>query len=241
MSTIWSYAQQGKQKGAQQIPFTDVPGINTFGIDTTSFANGIPFWDAPVSSLFPADRNFPAWDVVKLAGQVLPGLCALTGGRAKRYDVKKSKGQNFATLTKQGFDPLRFKIVQRIWTPQQLYALGLIMPILEPLFQTTSDPASDAVDVYHPALALRRCSSVVIANITLLAPTPGIKGCWQQEIECLEYKPVKKTQNVTTTATGSAAFARGSPNQPLASFNPPNFSLPSGDVTFTGPFGTLGK
>jgi hypothetical protein len=224
-------------KPQQNVPIDDVPGINTFGIDTTSFANGIPFWDAPADTLFPANAKFPAWDVVKLAGQILPGLCAVTGGRLKRYDVKKSKGQNFATLTKQGFDPMRFKIVERIWTPQQLYALGLIMPLLEPLFQNTADPASDAVDVYHPALALRRCSSVVIANISLLVPTPGIHGCWQHEIECLEYKPVKKKQNVTTTPTGSASFARGSPNEPLASFNPPNVTLPSGDAAYVGPGG----
>jgi hypothetical protein len=203
---------------SQNIPLDQVPGINNYGL--TSVSSPIPFWDPPLTSLDPSNSFLPVWDVVKLSGQQLPGLCAVTGGRPKRFDVKKVKGQNFATLTSNGYDPAHLKIIERIWTPQQWYALQLVMPILEPLFPTAPNAASEAVEIRHPALALRNIHSVCIQNITIIAPTPGTHGCWQQEIECIEYKPVRKTQNVTTTPVGSAQFARSSPNSPMASYSP---------------------
>lgn len=220
---------------SQNIPIDDVPNINTFGLVVV--ASPIPFWDTPLDVIDPSNAALPVWDVVFLAGQQLPGLCAVTGGRPKRFDVKKVKGQNFATLTSQGYDPAHIKIIQRIWTPQQWYALQLVMPILEPLFPTAPNAASEAIDIKFPALALRNIHSVVVQNISILTPTPGIHGCWQQEIDCLEYKPVRKTQNVTTSPTGSAQFARGSPQSPLASFQPPAASMPGADPLFSGPGG----
>lgn len=226
---------------SQNLPFDAVPGINTFGIDTSVGALPVPFWDPVPGTLDPSNARFPPWDVVRLAGQILPGLCAITGGRAKRFDVKRVKGVNFATITHQGADPAQIKIVERIWTPQQLAALQLIMPILEPLNQGTQvqNAATFAVDIYHPALALRRITSVLIQRISILRPTPGVHGEWEQEIELLEYVPTKPKQNVTETVASSATYVRNSSSQPSTTFSPANanVSLPSSSAAFVGPNG----
>jgi len=219
----------------QNIPSDDVPGINTFGLDATGGRNPIPFWDQP-SSLDPSNSNFPEWAVVRLAGQTLPGLCSVSGGRAKRFDIKKSPGKNFATITHQGFDPATIKVTERIWTRQQLYALWLIMPLLQPMFEAAHNAASLAVDVYHPALALQSISAVLISRISLLHPTPGTNGCWEQDIELIEWrKPDNK--NATETPIAAASFVRGSPGNQLASFQPQAAPLASFDPKFMSPTG----
>lgn len=221
----------------QNLPFDNPVAANTLGFDTTQGRNPIPFWGVAPATLDPSNSQFPAWDVVRLAGQVLPGLCGIRGGRAQRIDIKKSKGQNFGTLTSQGYDPAEITITERIWTPQQLSALWVMMPILEPLFAASG--IVQAVDVYHPALALRSITSVIIKKIGVLKPS-SIKEVWEQDIELIEYRPTKKKQNVTSTIIGSTPIALTGVNTQSKISAPAKPSLPGSNKKFVGPNGGIG-
>lgn len=222
LSTNWLRDGQPQQN----LPWDDVPGSPSPTNPPPGFEGpalpgssrpAIPFWDAAPEGPSPTNNNFSPWDVLKLGSYVLPGLCAVTGRRGVRWDVKPSKGINFATITRQGFDLAEIKVVERIWTPQQLAALYSLIPILEDL-NSSPEATIQAVKVEHPALALRNITDVVIKHITLLHPS-SVKGVWEQEIELSEYKP-RGTSNVTETVRGSSAqFARASPGtqvQPAA-------------------------
>lgn len=211
-----------------QLPNDDAPGVNTFGFPVTS-NTPIPFWDSPPTSLDPSNQQLPKWDVLELGNNILPGLCLVTGGRERHYDVKPVKGQNFANITSQGYRNGEFRVKHRVWTPQQFQALALLLPVLEPLFYGAPPPASfDAISCYHPALALRGVSSVLIRKIGLLQPVVGSKGIWEEDIDLLEWrKPSKASQ--TGTVVGSASFVRSSPGtqataQQLAQPTPPSAS-----------------
>lgn len=197
-----AWQKQGQPQ--QNLPYDDSPGINTFGFDTTQNRTPVPFWSLPVASLDPSNAQFSSWAVVKLAGQVLPGLCAVRGKRGQRFDVKRVKGADFATLTKQGYDPADITIVHRIWTPQHLYALWQIMPILEAPTLVKPDGTLDAVDIYHPALALRDVRSVVVKSISFLHPSQVV-DVMEEEFELMEYRPLGK-KNATATANGSSPY-----------------------------------
>lgn len=226
-----SWQAQGQPQ--QNLPLDNPPAANTYGFNTNQGRAPIPFWGVAPTSLDPSNANFPVWDIVLLAGQTLPGLCAVKGGRAQRFDVKKSKGTNFGTLTAQGYDPAEFTITERIWTPQQLNALWTMMPILEPLYGALA--IIQAVDVYHPSLAIRSIASVVIKDITLLHPS-SIRDVWEMDIKCQEYVPPQK-KNVTATVTGTTPIAiTGVQTQSIRS--PQTVTKPpSANASFTGPSG----
>lgn len=217
----------------QNVPLDSVPGLNTSDLDTSQ--SPIPFWDE-LQNLEPTNANIPVWDQVQLAGQVLPGLCSVSGGRSKRFDVKKAKGKNFATLTHQGFDPAMVKVTQRIWTPQQLYAVWLMQPIIQPLSATLPPASSLALDIYHPALVLEGVTSVVVSRTSFFRPVSGLRGVWEREIDFQEWNPEQKT-NVTNTPTSAAAFVRSSPKQQATAATAVLVKLPGDDLAFIAPLG----
>lgn len=192
----------------QNLPNDDTPGLDTNGFSMTETAAGIlrrqiPFWDDPPATLDPSNAQFSPWDVVVLSGQRLPGVCTVTGRRGKRFDVKKSKGSDFANITKQGYELAEIKVVERIWTPQQLHALWLMMPMLEAAAQKTPDGTLRALEVRHPVLDLRDVNAVLIKSIGFLQRS-SVLGVWEQELELIEYKPPKA--GATATAKGTTMY-----------------------------------
>lgn len=223
----------------QNLPFDSTPGLDTNGFlmfETASalVRRSLPFWDDPPLGLDPSNVRFSPWDVVYLGGQALPGLCLLSGKRGKRFDLKASKGSDFARITKQGYEPAEIKITERIWTRQHLHALELIMPMLEAPTKQADDGTLLAMEIRHPALDLRNISSVVIKEIGLLRPG-SVKGVFEQDITCLEYKPPGK-KNATATVAGATYNVQTVTNQ---MFSKPKFR-PTTPMTNTGPNGGRG-
>jgi hypothetical protein len=222
--------------GQQNPPFDNPPDF--FGLDVGS--TPIPFWGDAVGSLDPGNSQFPVWDVVLLNGQTLPGLCAVTGKRAKRYDVKKSKGVDGATLTGQGFDLADIKIVERLWTREHLNALYVLMPVLEAPSSQVPGQVQSALQIYHPALALRSIFHVVIEHVSLLHPS-SVRDVWEQEIQLKEYRPVKAAQNVTETVAGAINTAISDKNGQTQKGGVVRVALPGSNSATTGPNGARGN
>jgi hypothetical protein len=219
-ATPWVKAGQSQQN----LPNDTPPGTRAYSLQTTSDNQIVPFWGDAPQTLDPGNGQLSPWDVVILAGQTLPGICTVTGKRGSRFDIKKSKGLNFATITRQGYDPARIRIVEKIWTPQQLDTLWFLLPLLEAPPATNYQGKLLAVDVYHPALAIRGISRVLIDSIGLLKPT-AVRDVWEHEIDLIEYVTPVPKQNQTATANGSLNVAisdspqnqiRGIPLQPPA-------------------------
>lgn len=223
----------------QNLPLDDVPGLETngflmFGTALAITRRQVPFWEDPPSTLDPSNAQLSPWDVVVLGGQPLPGICSVTGKRGKRFDLKKVKGSDFAKLTKQGYEPAEIRITERIWTRQQLNALELIMPMLEAPTQVTPDGTTPALEIRYPALDLRQINSVVIKEISFLRPG-SMKGVFEMDITCLEWKPQPKT-NATATVDGATYNVKTQTNQ---MFSKGKFRAPQ-PFTNTGPTGGRG-
>jgi hypothetical protein len=233
-----SWRQEGRPQ--QNIPFDNTPGLDTNGFLMFETASAIvrrslPFWDEPLMGIEPGNARLSPWDVVYIAGQALPGISRVTGKRGKRYDLKKVKGTDFAKLTKQGYEPAEIRITEQIWTPQQLHALELIMPMLEAPPLVSKDGTQLALEIRYPTLDLRGLNSVVIKEISLLHPS-SIKGVWEQDITCLEYKPDTGKRDATATVDGSGYNVKTITNQMVSK---PKFR-PTSPMTNTGPNGGRG-
>lgn len=237
LPTEWT--RQGQPQ--QELPNDDPVGINTFGLDEgpgTNFRQAIPFWAELIDTLDPSNQRFGSWDVVRLAGETLPGLCTVTGKIGKRFDVKKSKGSNFATLTHQGFEPGEIKIVERIWTRQQLAALWRIMPILRLSSSSLANGQIQACEVRHPALDLMEVNAAVVRSITYPHLSTSQKGVVELEYELLEYKP-KDRKNETGTANGAIYTTPTRTDESRVVLNP-LVQTPK-PFTNTGPSGARGR
>ncbi len=171
----------------------------------------VPFWDDPPAILEASNNNLNPWDVVKFCGAPLPGICRVSSKTHSRYQIKTVKGQNFSTLTFQGYDPCEVIIENRIWSKVQLNMLAAQLPGLLPKFgpnniKTTNNAAllqSLALAIYHPGLALYGISAVIILDIDVLTQTSQ-PGVFQQKFHCIQYVPVlsKGKANRTATAAG---------------------------------------
>jgi hypothetical protein len=216
----------------QNIPLDNLNGF--------SFAPaGVPFWDELLNTLDPSNAAISPWDQVSFAGQILPGIALVTTKRGNRYDVKKAKGRSFATITVQGFDPAEVKVLVKLWTRQQLNAWASILPVLISPSKTNADGTLNALDIYHPALALMNVGAVVIRSVSALKPSP-VRGIWESDIECLEYKPVK-AKNDTATVKGAINITIAGVSAPSQAQPPPAPVLPSTSPSFTGPGGATAK
>jgi len=188
----------------------------------------VPFWDSELTQgLDPANGNVSPWDTVKLGGWTLPGRASVDSTRGRRIDVKKVKGQHYATLTFNGYDPARITINLSIWTQGQLDMLAAIMPVLEAPPAAYADGTFDALDIVHPSLQLRNITQVLIEEIGSLKAS-SIKGVWDLKIRCLEYKRIPKAP-ASATATGSAYNVKTAISTQGALITPGN------DLNFTGP------
>ena len=158
-----------------------------------------------------------AWDVIQVAQQVSPGLCKLAGfKRAFEWDQKKGKGTTGATATFVGRPLAKGTITIKIWTLDQYNALIAFLPLLK---YDPTKKAVQAVDVYHPALAMIDLLSFVCEGVGMLEHAG--EQLYTCVIELLEYAPPPKASAVSTpsgsatTGTGGSG-ASGTPADPVA-------------------------
>lgn len=236
----WKRAGQPQQ----ELPNDDPVGISPFArfyADVSRDANSrvtVPFWDELIATMDPGNAQIPAWNVVRLAGETLPGICDVTGKVGKRFDVKKAKGSNFATLTHQGSEPAQIKVVERIWTRQQLLALWAIMPILRNTSASLANGKIQACDIRNPQLDLMEIGAVVVSTISVPHLSASQKGVVEIEYDMLEYKP-KDTKDRTGTANGSVYDVGMKTDQSRVSLTP--LTPTKKPFTDAGPNGARGR
>jgi hypothetical protein len=234
-------------------------------------AASIPFWDDQLSgdaafALDPSNFNRSPWDTVSIAGIPLPGLCRVEPGtrRKKRLDKKAAKGRDGATITFQGYECSEIIVKCRIWTQEQLQALGQMMPVLIPPAPGTQIPVtvtetkvteSGGFKVTSTKTSTQNATvqSQAVTGVQIYHPSlallginsvviesvsplfpTSVKGQWEMDIRCAQFIPSAKGNN-TSTATGTQNY--GNNIQTAIQANPESIrpKLPSSDPGFTGP------
>lgn len=141
------------------------------------------------------------YDSILAAGVRSPGVVKLSGhNRPIGWDVKKGTGQSGASMTRKGKEPVEFTatfylvedVVQGINQINDWWAFE------EVLVSTISGPTPKPVDIYHPDLASREITSVVLSELGGFVHDG--KGGQTVTIKLTEYFPPK------------AASAGGSPS-----------------------------
>ena len=126
-----------------------------------------------------------AWDVVDVAGVVLPGLAKVAGpGVEHAIDIKKSPGKNGATITDLGRSLGKFTITLILWSTSQWDEFKKARGMLQPLSRTGQ---LQALKVRHPAINVLGIDSLYFTRVGV--PRPGsIVGSYEVELECLEFR-----------------------------------------------------
>jgi len=189
--------------------------------------------------------NPVAWDTLKVAGEIMPGVARVDPEREYEVDRKRTAGADGATLTGFGHMPAKVKINLRLWSDEQFQRFKNILPTI---FPKPKKGRPVPVDVSHPALSVLGIRSLYFTKISAPRPssTPGV---FEVPLEAVEFLPVS-TANITLTPNQSAAsgdalaginYAGASGKLPLPPINPLDTLLsngllpPSEDSSDTGP------
>ena len=131
-----------------------------------------------------------AWDVVDVAGVVLPGLAKVSGpGVEQAIDVKKSPGKNGATITDLGRSLGRFTITLLLWSASQWDEFKQARGMLQPLSRSGQ---LQALKVRHPAINALGIDSLYFTRVGVPRPGSAI-GTYEIELECLEFRLPQQT------------------------------------------------
>lgn len=141
--------------------------------------------------------NAPAWDVVKVAGKLSPGICRLSGfDRGFGWQVKKGKGAKGSTVTLNEYPPAEGTITFYFWEQDHFEAWREFRDIWN--YDPTKKPIN-AVEIYHPALADLDIKNVVCKKITAVEPTSDPpNGYYKATVDLIEYNPPPKKPAVAT-------------------------------------------
>lgn len=137
-----------------------------------------------------------AWDVLKLAGQVCPGLLPQGGLRAPRkyeWDKKVGKGTEGGTTTFTGRPPAEGSFKLQMWTDAQIAAWYAMVKVLsyDPIKR---QPA--AVSIYHPSLWPLKLTQIVIEEIGNIEHVGH--GLYEVECKFSEFAPPPAASAVAT-------------------------------------------
>lgn len=164
----------------------------------------IVFWDSDETGYTGETWAANEWDRVVLGGNVLPGICSVRATAARAVDKKRGAGFNGARVTVQGYDPQPVEIHVRLWTPEQWDYWQALHPLF---FDRAKKKTIEALDIYHPSLALLGINSVVVSRIS--SPEQGTtRGEISIRIMCEEWSPPKKRKVATRTPTASKQRAQ---------------------------------
>lgn len=176
-----------------------------------------PFWDNDERGYEGPLYSSNAWDVVELGGQKLPGVWTAQAVASKRVDEKQAAGSHAATPTFLGKKPAEVTLTGYIWTPAQLKLWNDIVELIWPppcllpmdakkakAFKRKLD--NTALDIYHPALAMLRISSVIVEAIP--SPAPGRNsGERTVVIKCREF--VARSKKTASSAVKTVESSVG--------------------------------
>lgn len=158
--------------------------------------------------------NEELYNKLKLAGVPSPGVVTLSGHKRNiDWDVKAGGAQDGASTTRKGKTPSEFTatfyLVKDLTIELDeflMWELGFV-PVLKATFDGT---LPQAVDIYHPDLALLDIKSVVVKSIGGLEYDG--KGGARVSVTFLEYVPPKKKQ--AAKPKGSTTAKPGEPSKP---------------------------
>jgi hypothetical protein len=150
------------------------------------------------------------WDVLRLGGQVVPGIARVDVDLGSGLDVKKPKGGSGATIHDQGTPPATLKITV------ELHHEGMgqqneveefqskIIPLLRP---RSRNGARDPLEIQHPQAALWGVHVVTIGDIS--SPMPGRGGTYIVSFTAIEWAPAPvKTKQAKKNPTGDAGHGK---------------------------------
>ena len=166
------------------------------------------------------------WDVVKLLGETLPGICRVKATPRLATDVQKPNGGDAAAIILRGYTPAQVEIEITMWTAAQWKRLQSMVPSWWRRPNKTSDLQlasvtkkqakeakktenlnlqigaaaieAAAVSIFHPALALLNINQVVVTEIS--APEPGPQPqTIVVRMKCYEF--IARSNVTTTTVT----------------------------------------
>lgn len=139
------------------------------------------------------------WDVLRLGGQVMPGVARVDVELGSGLDVKKPKGGRGARIKDQGAPPTELRITIEL-QHEEMDRFIAIRKLLRP---RNVDGARDPMEIQHPQAALWGIHVVTIGAIT--APMPGRGGTYVVTFTAIEWAPApKKTKKAKTSPTGNA-------------------------------------
>ena len=131
-----------------------------------------------------------AWDVVDVAGVVLPGLAKVSGpGVEHAIDVKKAPGKNGATITDLGRSLGKFTITLLLWSATQWDEFKQVRGMLQPLSRSGQ---LQALKVRHPAINALGIDSLYFTRVGVPRPGSAV-GTYEIELECLEFRLPQQT------------------------------------------------
>lgn len=175
---------------------------------------GAPFWDLSPGtgedfSDFAPGAEGPLyasnpWDLVKLQGLRLPGICDLQiPDFDRRVQNKKANGADGSTPTMRGLDDAKIEITVKVWTKDQFDLMNRILPVIFPL--PGANPTKlNAMDVAHPNTTALQIKSLVIRGITGWLPGPE-RSSKIIRLKCEQYTKANPKKKATKTVTGPAA------------------------------------
>ncbi len=112
------------------------------------------------------------WDSFTAKGFQFPGLCTVAVTRSRSIYVFQQP-QAPPTAIKVGWEPLRFTVTVKLWTPKQWEVIQPIIWDLQPIVAKANRPKpkkgdapfDSAFDVYHPNIAAQSCHSAICEKI----------------------------------------------------------------------------
>lgn len=152
--------------------------------------------------------NEDAYHALVIGGVVSPGVVTLSGfKREVKWDVKAGGGEDGASTSRNGKDPAKgtatFSLVlDPVLGVDEFAAWEAFLPTLQSTFDKA---APQALDVYHPDLALLGITAVVVEGIGQLTHD-GMGGA-SVVVDLLEYRPPKK--KAVGKSKGSKAKKQG--------------------------------
>ncbi len=178
----------------------------------------IPEWD-PGADKLNAAAMLPGtdWDRIRIGGVRLKAYATVEGDKDTKIDVKEIPGADGANLTQLGTTPAPIVIRLRCFTTD---AVDEWMGIAKRLQPVPGRPTPEAVDVYHPALAVNGVKSLYLKTLGVpTVRTPG--GPVEIVTRWIEFLPVKQRAPKTIGSSQSnignvkkaGAFAKKKPSE----------------------------
>lgn len=166
----------------------------TAPLDLRRPATSIPEWDpgAPVPTILPGSD----WDRITIAGITLKALVMIEGDKHTKIDVQQIPGSDGANLTSLGASPAPITIRLRFFTPDALQEWSDTLSLLQ---ATPGRPTPNAVDIYHPALAINGIKALYLQSVGV-GKIVGPGGPVEVSTRWVEFLPPKTRDAKTITS-----------------------------------------